>query len=286
MSTANPQILERQPGKGMQFHLALDDAFADGDDQPFEFSSAAARKHLAEQEYWATAGQATVTSSVDELDTSVSTLCLDGSTSGTKSDSASFVSCESQLHTPVERESSHDPSTIPLSEPEKQVELHANVLHEKDNNREEPAHPTVHIDVSKPPSSRVSVMTQIGDSTAASDRAHYPEAPSPTPSTLDLPAMAISSSFPNSQVSAPPPQSHRPSRSTKPTAFQKVVSKTRPHFLPPKNPREDLKHLADWAAMMNQSRAAGDMSQLANSVFILKRDLQKKKGERLYKNTG
>lgn len=257
MSSTNPSILERQPGKGIQVQLALDDAFADGDDQPFQFSTAVARKHFAEKH------QATVISiaSVGELDTSVSTLCLDGSTSGTKSDSVSFASCNSQSHTPVEQESSHDLSIIPLSEPEKQADHHANVLHERDYNMEEPAHPTVHIDVSKPPSSRVSVMTQIGSSTPTSDRAHNLEAHSPTPSAPDLPPMTASSS-PDSQVSVPPPQSHRPPRSTGPTALQKVMSRTRPHFLPPKDPQEDLKHLAGWQAMMNQSRAAGDTFQL------------------------
>ncbi|KAF8560067.1 RabGAP/TBC [Imleria badia] len=55
---------------------------------------------------------------------------------------------------------------------------------------------------------------------------------------------------------APPPQSYKLPRSTGPTAFQKVLSKTRPSFLPPKTRKEDLKHLADWEAMMKQSRAA------------------------------
>ena len=248
-------MLQRQPGKGLQDQLALDDAFTDGDDQPFEFSSAAVRKHLAEQAHWATVDQATDTSSVDEPDTSISTLYLDGSTCGSKPDSPSVASCLSQS-----QESSHDLSNVP----EQQVDRHANALHEKDYDREEPAHPTVHIDVSKPPSSRVSVITP---EIAASDGAHSAEAPSPTPSALDLPTMTTSSSLPDAQVSVPPPQSHRPSRSTGPTAFQKIVSKTRPHFLPPKNRQEDLKHLADWEAMMKQSRAAGDTVQLA-IVFL------------------
>ena len=260
-STTDPQMLERQPGKGLQMQLALDDAFADGDDQPFEFNSAAAREHLAEQEHWTTVHQATETGSVDELDTSISTLHLDGSTPGTKSDSASFASCASQSHTPVEPES-HDLSKISLSEPEEQVDHHTNVLHEKDYDREEPTYPTVHIDISKPPSSRISVTTRAEDGTAESNGTHSPEPPSPVPSALDFPTTAASSSLPNAQASIPPSQSHRPPRSTGPTAFQKVVSRTRPHFLPPKNRQEDLKHLADWEAMMERSRAAGDTPQL------------------------
>lgn len=256
--TTTTHVLERQPGKGIQAQLALDDAFADGDDHPFEFSSAAVRKHLAEQPHWATVDQAAETSAVDEPDTSISTLCLDGSTCGSKSDSASVASCVSQPHTPVDQEPSH----LSSSEPEEQAGQRANVLHENGHDREEPPHPMVHIDASKPPSSRVSVITQIDDSAAPSRGAHYPEAPSPTPSALDLPTMTISS-LPNGQVSISSPQSHRPSRSTGPTAFQMVVSKTRPHFLPPKNRQEDLKHLADWETMMKQSRVAGDMAHLA-----------------------
>jgi hypothetical protein len=39
--------------------------------------------------------------------------------------------------------------------------------------------------------------------------------------------------------------------------FERVVSKTRPSFLPPKSRDEDKKHLADWERMMKRSRAAG-----------------------------
>jgi len=39
--------------------------------------------------------------------------------------------------------------------------------------------------------------------------------------------------------------------------LEKVVSRTRPSFLPPKSRDEDKKHLADWENMMKQSRAAG-----------------------------
>lgn len=45
-----------------------------------------------------------------------------------------------------------------------------------------------------------------------------------------------------------------------PTLFDKVRSKTRPVFLPPKPSAEDQKHLADWNSMMSRSRAAGQLS--------------------------
>ena len=233
MST-NTQILERQPGKGIQLQLALDDAFADSDDQSFEFSSAAVRSHFAEQEYW-------TASSVDEPDTSISTLYLDGSTDGSKSDSVSAA------QTPADQEPSHELSPVV---PDEQPDRHS-------RSEEELVHPTVHIDVSKPPSSRVVVVAQAENGAAASDGAQCPPTPSPSPSVLDLPTMTASSSLPNTQAPVPPQQSHKSSRSAGPTIFQKVVSRTRPHFLPPKNRKEDLKHLADWEAMMKQSRAAG-----------------------------
>lgn len=51
--------------------------------------------------------------------------------------------------------------------------------------------------------------------------------------------------------------SRRARRSLGPSAFEKVVSKTRPTFLPPKPREEDKKHLADWQLMMAQSRQLG-----------------------------
>lgn len=51
---------------------------------------------------------------------------------------------------------------------------------------------------------------------------------------------------------------HKSSRSgSGPSMFEKVRSKTRPTFLPPKSRREDDKHMADWQHMMKQSRLAG-----------------------------
>lgn len=50
---------------------------------------------------------------------------------------------------------------------------------------------------------------------------------------------------------------HKSTRSVGPSVFERVVSKTRPPFLPPKSIDEDKKHLADWERMMKRSRAAG-----------------------------
>ena len=71
----------------------------------------------------------------------------------------------------------------------------------------------------------------------------------PTPNSTDSP--------PNSSHSESFRRGHRTSRSVGPSTLDKVISKTRPTFLPPKPKTEDLKHMADWEAMMKQSRAVG-----------------------------
>lgn len=80
-----------------------------------------------------------------------------------------------------------------------------------------------------------------------------PTAPAFAPTSLPS-----SSSLPEARIQAPPkPPGHRPTRSTGPSALEKVRSKTRPSFLPPKPRQEDDKHMADWQSMMKLSRAAG-----------------------------
>jgi len=77
-------------------------------------------------------------------------------------------------------------------------------------------------------------------------------------SSLVFLSSVTTSPTPNSSRSAPPRRGHRPSRSVGPSALDKVISKTKPSFLPPKPKTEDLKHMADWEAMMKQSRAVGE----------------------------
>jgi TBC1 domain family member 14 len=79
-----------------------------------------------------------------------------------------------------------------------------------------------------------------------------PSSPSlPTPSTA-------ASNISTNTVSA---VKHRATRSAGPSMLDKIVSKTRPTFLPPKPKAEDMKHQADWEAMMKKSRLAGESSQ-------------------------
>lgn len=100
------------------------------------------------------------------------------------------------------------------------------------------------------------------DTSASEDEPETPpgqtthERSASTPS-LRLPPVG-SGSRPASSSSSPPSSiSHKPTRSVGPSVFERVVSKTRPSFLPPKSRDEDKKHLADWERMMKRSRAAG-----------------------------
>ena len=58
--------------------------------------------------------------------------------------------------------------------------------------------------------------------------------------------------------------------------LDKVVSKTRPTYLPPKPRSEDKKHMQDWEKMMKHSRAAGEYAwdlRLAPSIIVDKLSL-------------
>ncbi|KAF6766680.1 rab-GTPase-TBC domain-containing protein [Ephemerocybe angulata] len=76
-----------------------------------------------------------------------------------------------------------------------------------------------------------------------------------------------SSSLPNTtskNLLTEKPYNHKYNRSSGgPSAFEKVRSKTRPVFLPPKPRQEDDKHMADWQHMMKQSRVAAEKRRKA-----------------------
>ncbi|TFY64498.1 hypothetical protein EVG20_g5923 [Dentipellis fragilis] len=89
-----------------------------------------------------------------------------------------------------------------------------------------------------------------------------------TPSTAGHGQRAVSTPslyIPTTPKTAPlrPSAGHKPTRSTGPSTFEKVVSRTRPSFLPPKTREEDDKHLADWEKMMKQSRIAEEKRRQA-----------------------
>lgn len=57
----------------------------------------------------------------------------------------------------------------------------------------------------------------------------------------------------------------KPTRDRGGSALEKVISKTRPVYLPPKPKAEDRKHLRDWEEMMKKSREAGKLSSILPS---------------------
>ncbi|KAF9270640.1 hypothetical protein L218DRAFT_889248 [Marasmius fiardii PR-910] len=193
---------------------------------------------------------------------------------------------------------------ISLSKVIKQFEIAAETVPIADSEQHPQPYPAVHIDVSKPPTHRVTVST---DSTEREARHSSSTSPTSSPprsssdahpdddlgSSHSLPstpyrvehvhdheiAQAASTSnlpSPTAQPSnisptsgrstlGPPPSkpTHRQTRSVGPSTFEKVRSRTRPSFLPPKSRQEDDKHMADWHAMMKQSRAIAEKKRKA-----------------------
>lgn len=134
-----------------------------------------------------------------------------------------------------------------------------------------------------PPSTSHPVRQDVQSNTATS---------TPVPSRSPSASITDSTTFPSSS-SAPPssqlqpvpkPFTHRPTRSTGPSAFEKVRSKTRPNFLPPKPRQEDDKHMSDWKSMMELSRTAGQfISFEGNDPLLTSINKQRKKDGRLFK---
>lgn len=288
MADNEHEIVERQVGKGFEARFDLDDAFSDGEDADYnlEFSSAAIRKHLAENPSWAgnhdreDDGE-TEYSSARDHDTSISTFCLDGSSnsySETRSSSSSPpLTAEEQ---PDGQQVPQDFSDIALSEEpnanghstshEDTQEGDASAPRDTSPSRDT-SYPVVHIDVSRSPPSRVMMSTGAesnGEDHQEDETVHPVSNVSSSylpPPSHDVPPLPPSPSSPLPQSPTTPiaTSQRRQTYSAGPSAFQRVLSKTRPHFLPPKNRQEDQKHMADWQAMMKQSRAAEEKRRKA-----------------------
>lgn len=99
------------------------------------------------------------------------------------------------------------------------------------------------------------------DTSASEDEPETPPGQTTQERSASTPPLRLPpvGSRPTSSSSSPPSSisHHKPTRSVGPSVFERVVSKTRPSFLPPKSRDEDQKHLADWERMMKRSRAAG-----------------------------
>lgn len=273
MSDSEHEVVERQVGKGFQPSFTLDDAFSDGEDgdSNIEFSSAALRKHLTENPSWVEKDDRedegeTDYASAHDLDTSISTFCLDGSSNSHPESGSSSPSPPAPPETEQEQEVLQDFSDITLSgelTTHGHSTSHADIQVEVSSPlRETSQDPAIHIDASG--STPNGVTTIIGVENDVEEQ-HEHEAVYPIPNTSsshlpapshDLPPLPPS---PSSPLPRSPTMSRPKARSAGPSAFQQVLSKTRPHFLPPKSREEDRKHLADWEAMMRESRAAGDL---------------------------
>ncbi|KAF9454150.1 RabGAP/TBC [Macrolepiota fuliginosa MF-IS2] len=255
-----------------------DDAFTVSDEQPpFTFSSDNIRVEIARDLGTAWPHRDGLESPpVNDPNTSVSTLDIDAQQSLPELDTDDSAILSSEF------------SHISLSTDAHGVEHCA----EPDNHGQSDApYPAIIIDASDAPTHKViqtpgpTVSTpnssSVEPSPAPSTRSLPPETmpyssdqvPSPEPasaSTPTIPPLSIATntynpSAPSETKNAQSPQkpTHRPARSTGPSMFEKVRSKTRPTFLPPKPRAEDEKHLADWHNMMKLSRLAADKRRKA-----------------------
>ncbi|KZT30888.1 RabGAP/TBC [Neolentinus lepideus HHB14362 ss-1] len=221
--------------------------------------------------------------------TSISTLDLDDHqhtlsppTEYPVTDTNESPSQNSNVSTPGLSESDRNFSQISLDDVYASQEESAS--HEEPQEEEPRPYPAVRIDVSEdsaPHIQQISVPTAIHEEEEREDTRspslpHTPHsAPSPSrsephalsPQPPSTPTASVSN--PSLVVRAPaaPPvpssSKHRPVRSVGPSILDKVVSKTRPPFLPPKNRDEDRKHMADWEAMMKRSRQAEEKRRKA-----------------------
>ncbi|KAH9858360.1 RabGAP/TBC [Lenzites betulinus] len=112
-----------------------------------------------------------------------------------------------------------------------------------------------HIRTKGPPTP---VNVPLANAGAASTSALSIPSPAPLPTSSSLPT-PTTPKF----ADPPPPKRHRITRSVGPSMLDKVISKTRPPYLPPKPRTEDRKHQHDWEEMMKHSRAAEEKRRRA-----------------------
>ncbi|KAJ7225383.1 hypothetical protein GGX14DRAFT_511320 [Mycena pura] len=246
--------------------LDLDDAFADAEDDEthYKFSPDVIREDIARHELSLAYVETEVSLESEhplppgfvEPDESVSTLDING----TSPPSPSSIPLETSLDDEEDQFSqiSLSESTAAAEEPTDDTPI----------SNDHP-YPDVIIDVSKYQTHRVTASS-TSELENSSCRSHSPPRPASGQSSQSeipdssVPSDASSDPLPSSQSlpppSIPPPQNtnHRPARSSGPSALEKVRSKTRPSFLPPKSRQEDDKHLTEWEAMMKLSRAAAE----------------------------
>lgn len=220
------------------------DAFSDdGDDGKFEFTSAALREEMSksfsnEVEQGNDDDNTFTNIILEEPDASVSTFDLNAPT---PSDDMS-----------VTRSVTGSQQSISLSS--------LNIAEGSPSQ-----HVAVTIDMTASPPSQFIDHNTVAPTSKLSPQRKLPHDSSSAPPPLSSPPQSppvddvdpnLSSSLPVSSH-MPVPNMHRQTRSVGPSALEKVMSKTRPSFLPPKNKKEDNRHLSDWQNMMKRSRILG-----------------------------
>jgi TBC1 domain family member 14 len=113
----------------------------------------------------------------------------------------------------------------------------------------------------EPPEDISDDVTEQGPAEDDQDAPQTIEEPEPVEPETSLPAPTQNGTA-NTSVPAKPPERHVRTRHHGPSMLEQVVSQTRPAHLPPKQKMEDLKHMADWQVLMQQSRSACACSSL------------------------
>ncbi|CAE6526414.1 unnamed protein product [Rhizoctonia solani] len=108
---------------------------------------------------------------------------------------------------------------------------------------------TINTDVG--PVSGIEIVT--GTEPASGSEAPITPTPDSAPPRTPVP---VSESHGQHSLSPDKTRTHRPVKSVGPSMLEKVISKTRPTHLPPKNKVEDVKHMKQYQEMMEKSRAA------------------------------
>ncbi|KAJ7727830.1 rab-GTPase-TBC domain-containing protein [Mycena maculata] len=278
-----------------------DDPFADEDEGDYNFSPDAIREDIARHGMsWIDPGASeSERAPSPDLDESVSTLDMNGTGPHSPASSppldaaldedemdghfsqislSEFGPSDDMNGTGSPSSSSPRPPPIQIVTDQDEIDDDSPISNGTDH-----PYPNVVIDFSKSPTHRVTVSLTSepgGRSSWTSEENSLPRSTSVQSSHSESVADARGSpSPPNAasssqsiQPSSPPPipvplnpqkPTHRPVRSSGPSALEKVRSRTRPSFLPPKNRDEDDKHLSEWESMMKSSRATADKKRRA-----------------------
>ncbi|KAL5518744.1 hypothetical protein ACEPAH_427 [Sanghuangporus vaninii] len=248
--------------------FSIDEAFSDGGDDEFDFSSEAIRRELARSSQ-------TVHSVSDDADAHCEDIQTQPSYDDPDASVSTFDINASAAPTP-DRTSVSSPRSLDSHEPgSPQHDVSADGVHtspkDEMNGPTEGVHhsfPSVVIDLSKDTATQVTILpsvdsetSQVRSGTSMDSVAAVSDASGHSKNgSVPAAALSTSQSLPVAATATRPP-THRPTKSTGPSALEKVVSKTRPTFLPPKAKDEDLRHYADWETMMKQSKAAEEKKQ-------------------------